>query len=135
MHRNWLMMSVDHSQANESQKEKLRMEQAGLATRLRRGYGAPGIEGKAARVAASECGQRASFNYEVEGQTSDIRHQESQLQGGERFRIAARAATASPHVFRLASADLLRENFNHLDVAPNNVRAQWRYPYRLSDYR
>ena len=34
----------------------------GSATRLRRGYVVAGIEGKAAREAASECGQRASFN-------------------------------------------------------------------------
>jgi hypothetical protein len=38
------------------------MERAGRATRLRRGYGALSMEGKATRVGASEAGRRASFN-------------------------------------------------------------------------
>jgi hypothetical protein len=36
------------------------MERAGRATRLRRGYGVAGIEGKATRVGASEAGRRES---------------------------------------------------------------------------
>ena len=42
----------------------------GSATRLRRGYVVPGIEGKAARVAASERGQRGRFN----GAVGELRH-------------------------------------------------------------
>jgi hypothetical protein len=38
------------------------MELAGSATRLRRGYVVPGIEGKATRVGASERGRQTSFN-------------------------------------------------------------------------
>jgi len=38
------------------------MELAGTATHLRRGYGAPSMEGKAARVAASERGRERVSN-------------------------------------------------------------------------
>jgi hypothetical protein len=38
------------------------MELAGTATHLRRGYGAPSIEGKAARAAASERGRERVSN-------------------------------------------------------------------------
>jgi len=56
--------------ATEAKYELRRMKDEPEPT-LRRTFGDDGangmsdIEGKAARVAASECGQRASFNYEA----------------------------------------------------------------------
>jgi len=41
------------------------MELAGTATHLRRGYGAPSIEGKAARAAASERGRERVSNLRI----------------------------------------------------------------------
>ena len=56
--------------------ERVSMELTGSATRLRRDYGAPGIEGKTTRVGASEREKRTSFNRgngfsEIEGPEPD----------------------------------------------------------------
>jgi hypothetical protein len=49
------------------------------------------------------------------------RERKSSVAGRRTVSNSSRAAIAS-RVFRLASADLLRENFNHFDVAWNKVR-------------
>ena len=48
---------IGRSRVNDIEHVAIGNGAEGSATRLRRGYGVAGIEGKAARVEASECGQ------------------------------------------------------------------------------